>query len=183
VIVYLVRHTSVANKHNLCYGQSEIELADTFNEEARIIAGKLPSDIDLCISSPLKRCTKLAEYLHNKPIYLDDALKELNFGEWELQPWNDIDKETLAYWSKDFVNHACPDGESFARLNERVLGFWKSLLSKHDDKKVLLVTHGGVIRSLITHIKGKSSYDAFEFSVKPSCVMRLDTPSNIMVEK
>lgn len=178
MIVYLVRHTSVVNDRKLCYGQSEMDLTPDFEVEAAAVAAQLPSKIEVCISSPLKRCTQLAEYLcadSSLVVQIDDALKEFNFGEWEQVPWDEIDQQALDAWSKDFVHHPCPGGESFEQLHERVLQFWEQLHTKYRDQTVLLVTHGGVIRSLLTHAQHKPLKDAFEFNVEPGAVFRFES--------
>ena len=176
--VYLVRHTSVANDRKLCYGQSEVRLAASFGEEAAVVSVKLPAVIDVCISSPLTRCLRLAAYVcesRGLEFTTDNALKELNFGAWEQKPWDSIGEEAVSGWAKDFVNNPCPGGESFAMLDERVRRFWTALGQQYggDDENVVLITHGGVIRSMLSYL-GKAPLDkAFTFEVEPGDVVRV----------
>jgi len=175
MIIFLVRHTTVNNPRNLCYGQSEIPLADTFKAEARAIAQKLPTRIEACISSPSQRCTKLAKYLYGDTFTTSDALKELDFGAWELRPWSSIGEQEIAVWSEDFVHNPCPGGESFNDLQRRVLAFWHELQTQYEHKRVLLVTHGGVMRGLLAHIHKKPLQAAFGYRLDPASVVRIDT--------
>src|SRR5437879_4716773 len=88
--IYLIRHTAPAVQHGVCYGQSDIDVADSFEEEAKLVAVYLPSYVQYIITSPLKRCKKLADFLcpsHN--IQVSDDLKEIHFGTWELKKWDD----------------------------------------------------------------------------------------------
>ncbi len=171
--IYLIRHTTPLIEKGICYGQADLDLAASFLEEADRIREHIPSDIDAVYCSPAKRCKLLArELFAHHDIRYDDRLKELNFGHWELCAWNDIDKAALTTWMKDFVNIAVPGGESYLQLYERVTGFFCSLT---DVKKLALVSHGGVIRSIlsqINHVPLKASFHAF--SIDYSCVIRLD---------
>jgi alpha-ribazole phosphatase len=176
MIVYLVRHTQVNNPANLCYGRSDIGLADSFEREAGEVAAKLPpgSAIDMCISSPSTRCMRLAEYLYGVPVASEPSLMELDFGTWEMQPWDDIDRQAMDRWAEDFVNRPCPGGESFANLSARVSEFWDSLPSRSGSKTVVLVTHGGVIRALLALLHGQGLEKAFGSDVPPGYVTRVE---------
>lgn len=60
--LYLIRHTRPDIPPGVCYGQLDIGLADSFDEEAANILNWLPP-LDIIITSPLLRTRKLAEYL------------------------------------------------------------------------------------------------------------------------
>ncbi len=149
--VYVIRHTSVATEKNTCYGQSNVPLSDTFLIEAKQFKTKLPSNFDIVYCSPLKRCKELATELKLENIVFESALMEMNFGDWENQKWNDINQDDLNNWMIDFVNVKTPNGENLIDLFERVKFFLKNLkLQPH--KKVLLVTHAGVIRCIWAYL-------------------------------
>ncbi|WP_258932608.1 histidine phosphatase family protein [Flavobacterium oreochromis] len=113
-------------------------------------------------SSPLKRCTQLAEYCYSKEkIILDNRLKEMNFGKWELQPWDAILEEELNPWMADFVTIQVPMGESFQILYKRVVNFLYSLSQLSSDEPIVIFTHAGVIRSLICYLENQPLEQAF----------------------
>lgn len=170
--IYLIRHTEPHIEKGICYGQSDLEVADTFFAEVENIRQRLPSGIEEVYSSPSKRCRVLAaELFPSHTIQYDDRLKELNFGEWEMQCWNEIDKVELSEWMADFVTVAPPGGESYAQLYERVTDFFYSLM---EVKKLAIVSHGGVIRSILSHIKNLPLQKSFEvFSIGYGCVIGL----------
>ena len=124
---------------------------------------KLPDRWDQVYCSPLTRCRRLAEQLHSH-FEEDTRLQELNFGRWENQAWNDIDATELTPWMDDFVNVACPDGESYQMLAERAANFWKELTNKVD-KQVALVTHAGPIRALLAHTLSLPLAHSFQLTV------------------
>ncbi len=171
--IYLIRHTTPAVEHGVCYGQSDIDVAESFEEEAKRIAVCLPSSVKYVISSPLKRCKKLAELLFpHHDIVTDDDLKEIHFGKWELQKWNDIPQFELQPWMNDFVHTVIPGGESYLNLQTRAL--------KSFDRIVLLnvpttiITHGGVIRSILSHITNAPLQDSFTvFPLHYGCVVKV----------
>ncbi|MCC8174599.1 MAG: alpha-ribazole phosphatase [Odoribacter sp.] len=140
--VILIRHTSVGVPPGTCYGQTDVPLNTTFEEEAEIIKQNLQEkDFDKIYSSPLTRCRKLAEYCGYEKIDFKDSLKEINFGEWEMKPWDSL---PMKEWEKDWVNTPAPSGESFEQIFRRVSAFFEEL-KKQDYQSVAIFTHGGVM--------------------------------------
>lgn len=152
--IYLVRHTETICKKGICYGQSDVAIAEPFDLVFENIISQLPEEA-LIFSSPLKRCVILAKHIQNKIKTIsyqeDDRLKEMNFGNWELKNWNDILPEQLNPWMEDFVNIPASNGESFIELHKRVGEFLSSQISKEINKPVIIISHAGVIRSMICH--------------------------------
>ncbi len=144
----LVRHTSVQCKPNICYGQTDVDVARTFVEEAEKVSLQLGGCVfDAVFSSPLQRCTKLASHCGFSQPKLDNRLMELNFGDWEGIPWDEISDPNLDNWYADWVNVPTTNGESFAEQVERVRDFLGELKSGGYDE-VLAFAHAGVIRAV-----------------------------------
>lgn len=158
--VYLIRHTTPEVASGVCYGQSDIPLTSHFGEEALAVASTLPKSFDKVYTSPLKRCVALAETLVTSELITDDRLMELNFGAWELKPWDSLPQKELDVWMTDFVHEAPPQGESMVQLQERVLAWWGEL-DQCTDQKVAIVTHGGVIRVIKCHFNNIPLVEAF----------------------
>ena len=79
--IILIRHTSVDVPRGVCYGQTDVPLRDRFKEEATITAQQLQDDVfDAVFTSPLSRCTRLAEHCGYPDAIRDARLKELDFG-------------------------------------------------------------------------------------------------------
>ncbi len=170
--LYLIRHTTPDIKKGTCYGQADIGTTETFYEEARDIAPHLPPNITTVYSSPLTRCRQLAEHLFpQKEIVFDHRLKEISCGEWELRLWDEIEPPHLQQWMNDRINVCMPGGESYAQLYSRVVHFFDSLPQQGH---IALVSHGGVIRSLLSYINQVSIKDSFDvFSIRYGCVVHL----------
>lgn len=162
--VYVVRHTAVKVEKDLCYGQKEVPLADTFAEEARSLQSKLPNSFDAIYCSPVRRCKRLAQKFSRENIFYEKALMEMNFGKWEGKKWNDITQEELHKWMEDFVNIPTPKGENLLELYLRVSSFVDILRNK-DYERVLLITHAGVIRCLWAYLLEIPLYNIFKIPV------------------
>lgn len=173
--IYLIRHTSVDVPKGLCYGQSDVPLANTFEEEAKVIQTKLPStqvDFDLH-SSPLSRCTHLMEFLlPEKAFQTDKRWMEMNFGDWEMKLWNDIPEEESQLWMQDFVNVATPNGESFSQMIERVKAVWETTLQETTNDKII-VCHGGVLRTILHLILEIPAQKVFAVDIDYGAVIKI----------
>lgn len=155
--IFLVRHTTPAIEKGICYGQTDLNVADSFMEELAEIQAVLPTLADMQVyASPLQRCKKLAQALaQNQSAHLalefDERLMEMNFGEWEMRAWADIHPEVLQNWMKNFVEVPVPSGESHLKVHERVTDFWKEKLTLPHES-YCVVTHYGVMQSLLAHL-------------------------------
>jgi alpha-ribazole phosphatase len=65
VDIYLIRHTQTDTPKGLCYGQSDVPLLENFFDDARDVLTKLPT-CDIIFSSPLSRCTRLANLISDE---------------------------------------------------------------------------------------------------------------------
>ena len=127
--IYLIRHTTPLIEKGVCYGQSDIPLAETFYAEMNKLIHHLPDSLDIVYSSRLSRCTKLAQFIRAKELFkVDNRLLEMNFGDWEMKKWDEINERELNNWMKDFVDVRIPNGENFINLNQRVDNFIDELI-------------------------------------------------------
>ncbi len=143
---YLIRHPPPLISAGTCYGQSDIE-AEPLSPQARAeILRQLPEPVRAPIySSPLRRCSQTARALFpDGNITFDPRLQELNFGTWELTPWEQIPRQSLDAWAADLANFAPPSGESFRQLLTRCADF---ITSTAVEQPQIIVTHAGVIRA------------------------------------
>lgn len=180
--IYLIRHTTPLIEKGLCYGQLDIDVTDSFLEETELIKNVLPA-IEQVHSSPLIRCHKLASHLFpGQEISLEPGLMELACGEWEGIHWDAIPAEVIDPWMKDFVNVSTPGGESYIQMHKRVTECFTRIAE--GPKPVAIVTHGGVIRSILAHITNTPLVDSFgAFKISYGCVMKLQpTPTGFKYE-
>ena len=115
---------------------------------------------DRVISSPLQRCARFAEQLAARlgvPISLEKDLQELHFGAWEGQSaaaLMETDAEGLGLFWADPYRFTPPEGEPVSDFSARVLAAVERLHQAHAGERVLLVSHGGVMRLLLARARG-----------------------------
>jgi len=151
MIIHLIRHTTPDIKAGICYGQSDLALADSFEQEADAVLSKLLDRYDAVYTSPLQRCALLAAKLDSANLMNDDRLIEYNFGDWELMPWDDFKSEASQNWMNNFIDQAAPNGDSMLSMQARVTEFWTDLV-KSKYQRVAIVTHSGVQRLIHGHV-------------------------------
>ncbi len=176
--IWLIRHTTPAVDKGVCYGQLDLDVSDSFIDEAKAIKDCINEiTFDQVYTSPLIRCQRLAHKLFSEnTIHEDDRLMELNFGDWENKKWMDIDKATMESWANNFMDQSPPNGETFRQLVNRVNDFIDHLPSKVD--KVALVTHSGVIRALLMKYLQIPSERIFNLQLQYGAVAKINIISD-----
>lgn len=140
--LYLVRHPEPDIAPGICYGRLDVP-ARQFDVAAARLRTELPAGLPVW-SSPLQRCRALAEALHPAPLF-DARLQEMDFGRWEGVPWDLVSRAELDAWAGNVAGYAPPQGESALDVQGRVLAFVSGL----ESSEAILVTHAGVIRTLV----------------------------------
>ncbi len=150
--ILFIRHSSLAVPRGVCYGVSDIDVSIDFLLEADNLKKNLLSFVpDLVISSPLQRCVKLSLHLFDIEPEINSNLKEVNYGDWEGKNWGEINVKDDNLWMYVNINNQPPNGESFAELQKRVTKQLDFIL-KRPETKIAVVCHGGVIRSILSHL-------------------------------
>ncbi len=174
--IILIRHTTPHIKSGICYGSTDVDVKESFVEEANEIKCYIGQiNPDMVYSSPLTRCQKLSYFLYpNQGIITDDRLKEMDFGEWELMDWAKIDKKAIEHWSSDFVNIPTPEGENLKKVRDRALSVFNEIIEKQADQStVAVVTHSGIIRCLLAHYLHIPLESIFRLKLHFACVVKI----------
>jgi alpha-ribazole phosphatase len=87
-------------------------------------------------------------------------------------PWTAIKPDELNPWMADFVNVTVPGGESFKTMHQRCQQFWNELIG-HDIKNVVIITHAGFIRSILSHILEIPLNKVFQLDVDYGSVTKI----------
>ena len=178
--IYLIRHTTPLIEKGICYGQTDLDITDSFEEEVSMILPHIPRTNIKVYSSPLQRCKKLATALYSaEMIECHDELMELNCGDWEMQKWDEIPKTAIQPWMDDFVNVVVPNGESYVILNDRVVNKFEEIKNKGEN--AVIVAHGGVLRSILSYITNTPLKESFDvFTLHYGCVVKITINENKM---
>ena len=154
--LFLIRHPRPDIDTGICYGRSDIGIAEDPVTCAAALAPLLPHEAPLW-SSPLRRCLELARALHPSP-RIDDRLLEMDFGAWELQRWDDIPRTEIDAWAADPLGYTPPGGESPHALRMRVAAMLHEL-----PEVAILVAHGGVLRACAAELAGSADWQQLHF--------------------
>ena len=155
--VILVRHGQTKWNVELKYqGHSEIELTPTGLQQAELVAARLAKEpIAAVYSSDLGRALMTAQRIaavHSLSVTPVKGLREYCFGEWEGLTYQQIS----ARWPDISVNFfknpddvRVPGGESFGEVKARGEASVQQLVAQHPDQTIVLVSHGGTIRTIL----------------------------------
>lgn len=170
--VWFLRHgASTFNIEHRCQGCSnESELTIEGREGARLSGERLaPEGIRAVITSPLRRAADTAEELlkgvraqvRGIEFTTDSRLREIELYQWEGLALEEIPRrfpEQYREWRLRPDEFRMPaDNEirfPVRSLYDRVRSFWNDFLTTYAGKSILLVTHGGTIRALVTSALG-----------------------------
>jgi alpha-ribazole phosphatase len=150
--LYLIRHLVPFGADGTCYGRTDLRVDSALEAAAlRAIREVVPSSAPV-FSSPLQRCARLATAI-SKDVRYDARLVELDFGDWEMQPWDDIPRAEIDAWAADVVHYRPGGGESVLAMANRVCAFYDELGFQRLPEAVV-VCHAGVIRLLSARQRG-----------------------------
>ncbi|WP_097026431.1 alpha-ribazole phosphatase [Clostridium peptidivorans] len=171
--IYLLRHGQTEqNLKGFYYGNLDVDITSKGIKQIEYISNKVKNvTFDKIYVSNMKRALSSASIIsRNKDISFirDKRLNEMNLGVFEGKSYEDIQREypkEFQKWSDDWKYYAPPEGESYVDFYERVKVFFQEIL-KLEDENVLLVTHGGVIRSILTYVMGEDLDVFWKFGSK-----------------
>jgi alpha-ribazole phosphatase len=145
--VILVRHPQPLVAPGVCYGRTDLAVApEQLEQTLGALSTSLPAGLPL-YSSPLRRCAELATRLSPTSIY-DERLVEMDFGAWEMQPWDAIPRAAIDAWADDMVHYRPGGGESVLLMAERIASFHADLQRQHPGGGAIIICHAGTIRLL-----------------------------------
>ena len=155
--IYLVRHGDVNVPSDMCYGQLDCAVTDSFDDDllkltryvdTNVMSQLKVDETPLIISSPLTRCLALAEGLklnllstlnsgvsersqedvaNTIELQINEAFQEINFGDWEGLTWQDIGTQAIQNWSDNLLDYTFKNGESAREFDQRVIQAWDEL--------------------------------------------------------
>lgn len=177
----LIRHGETDWNNKLIFqGHSDKELNETGLINARKTAEILKNyRFDYIYCSDLKRAKQTAQLIANKmnkSILETKEIREIFFGEWEGLNFKKIEKnypDEFQAWKNDPLKNNPPEGEKIEQFNRRVNGFFDKLIKNHRGEKIIVVTHGGVIKSYLTEILAVSKNRYWQFQIDNNSITEL----------
>jgi broad specificity phosphatase PhoE len=189
--ITIVRHGQTEyNKTYTLQGTLDVPL----NEEGKAQAEKLSNFLKdypftHVYTSPLSRAYETAKAInqvHQLDLNVVDDLREIELGRWEGLTWKrvmDEDKETYDRFEDDDETLEF-DGEIIPKFHARAVDAFLKIVNNHDDlDNLLLVTHGGVIRAIVTHVLNIDREHRRNFSIENTSITEITYYKNRFVIK
>ena len=156
-----VRHGETDyNAERRIQGHLNVALNETGHLQAAALAAYL-ADLPLgaIYSSDLIRAYQTAEPIAEKqglPIHTDERLREINLGVFQGMTGDELRRshhhaDAYEMWRTD-DSYAPNGGESYGQLGDRTLAAWEQIAEESEAETVLIVTHGGNIKSLMMRL-------------------------------
>ncbi len=186
--IFFVRHGHTpATEMGLLYSDPKLELTTKGISQAAAAAHYICClSPDVIVRGSAVRVAQSAapiEELLNKKAHIVDGFEEWQVGDWEGRTYLDIkknDPDQYHAWSADPINNRPPNGESIADLCSRIGEALQALLANKDyaGKKICMVTHSGIIRSVLVHALGMPVNNFWRLSIPTGSISRIDYSQN-----
>lgn len=166
-VIGFVRHgVTEANKSRRIQGQTCWGLADDGHDQAASLAAHYGA-VDRVFSSPIQRAAETARAFEPPTAVYDDDLMEMAFGAWEGLLYDELLATDDDIVRRVFVgqeDHPRGGAERFADVSVRMRRFIEAA-GVAAGERVVAVSHGAAIKSLIADIHGRGNDINFDLSV------------------
>ena len=157
--LYLLRHFAHNGRLGAYYGSTNLPLKDL---------SMRPLELERALpvySSPLLRCTQSLKHLGVNDFTSLETAKEVDFGDWEgktFEEINSLEPTKVDEWAHG-ENFQFPGGEKVSDFENRMKALAITLRDVNED--LILVSHGGVIRTLLCAFLDIEFKKSFSFKV------------------
>lgn len=167
--LYITRHgETMRNAEQRVLGRTDDPLSEKGLAQAAKLAENLKdTEFDYIFSSPLTRAKQTAQAVAESKgmeVIVDERLIETNFGDFEGVPR--YCEEYQAAKRDHFKRY--PNGESYFDMAYRIYDFLFMLKREYADKRVLVVSHGGVCRIICNYFHDMEN-EEFVSHAFPNC--------------
>ena len=189
VKLILVRHAlTVDNQKSRLSGQIDSSISEEGREQIDKITNYLKDfDIDkiyTTTSSRTKDTVKKLSELKTIESLEKESLKEISFGDFEGLTFDEI-KDKYPKEFQDMIEkgyeYKYPNGESLIDSYNRVCIELDNIISNNDDRTILICSHGGTIRNIITYLISNSYKYHWNFKIDNGSVTILEVQDGFTV--
>jgi len=174
--IILVRHAEVVKEYKHKYnGHIDIPLSLKGKQQAKNLALKLQNiNFDKIYCSDLKRAKETLHIfnLKKETIYTQE-LREKSWGIHEGKSFEEIEESGIQYSNfNQWINDL--DGENLQFYIQRVEKYFKTTVFQQNVQSILVVTHAGVIKTLLSILNNISLEEAFSIELPYSSYISLN---------
>ena len=164
--IYLIRHGKTeANEKHLYCGSTDLPLSEAGREELQDVRYEIKNVRFL--TSDMKRTNETLRILFGDvPYEVEPRFQEVDFGIFEMRSYDEL-KDTPEYqtWlTGDNEANIPPKGESGVQMKARVLEAFAEIQAD-----TCIITHGGVIASIMEHLFPREGKNRYQWQPKPGC--------------
>ncbi|MCI9062342.1 MULTISPECIES: histidine phosphatase family protein [Romboutsia] len=189
VKLILVRHAlTVDNQKSRLSGHIDSSVSEEGKEQIDKITNYLKDfDIDkiyTTTSSRTKDTVKKLSELKSIEIIEKESLKEISFGDFEGLTFKEIENrypEEFQDMIKKGYEYKYPNGESLIDSYNRVCTELDNIISDCDNQTILICSHGGTIRNIITYLISNSYKYHWNFKIDNGSVTILEIQDGFTV--
>ena len=177
--IYFVRHGETVLTPTRKFsgtGSLDPELMQEGLDQAELVAEEaVKLGADVLIASPLKRTKQTAEAISRTTgldIIFDQSWYELSFGDWDGKSIEEVkaeDPDAYQAWLNSTA-YAPGGGESYDEASVRIEEALEKLVAEYPGKKIIVVTHNGVIKTAITLAIGAPAEAVFHVDATPCSI-------------
>ena len=177
--IYFVRHGETVLTPTRKFsgtGALDPELMQEGLDQAELVAEEaVKLGAEVLIASPLKRTRQTAEAIARTTgleIIFDEAWFELSFGSWDGKSIEEVkEEEPDAYqaWLNSTA-YAPGGGESWDQATVRIEEALEKLVAEYPGKKIIVVTHNGVIKTAVKLAMGAPAEAVFHVDAAPCSI-------------
>lgn len=189
VKLILVRHAlTIDNQKSRLSGHIDSSISEEGKEQIDKLTNYLKDfDIDkiyTTTSSRTKSTVKKLSELKSIEIIERESLKEISFGNFEGLTFDEI-KNKYPEEFQDMIQkgyeYKYPNGESLIDSYNRVYIELDNIISNNDDRTILICSHGGTIRNIITYLISNSYKYHWNFKIDNGSVTILEVQDGFTV--
>jgi probable phosphoglycerate mutase len=182
----LIRHGETDwNIAHRIQGHLDIPLNCTGLAQAEALSERLRDvDIDVLMSSDLQRALQTVAPIsrwHNLPVTREAGLRERHLGVLQGKTPEEAMNAApaaLQVWRSRSVCADLEQGESLAAFAQRVVETLSELASRYRDKRIVAVTHGGVVDIAYRHANNMSLETERTFPIHNASINKLRVTEN-----
>lgn len=180
--IYLIRHGETNGNANRVVQTPDTPLSKKGYKQAQEFANAYCDfPISCIVSSDYTRAQSTAIALHSKldiPYITNKLLRERNFGDLRGHAYANIPDDIMAH------DYYPPNGESYAEFTLRVGKAWQQImtLAQNEEAGLLVMTHGLVLRCILSDILLLPEHDLVQTDIQNTCVTKVTGPKYTSVE-
>ena len=177
--IYFVRHGETILTPTRKFsgtGALDPELMQDGLDQAELVAKEaVKLGAEILIASPLQRTRQTAEAIARKTgleIIFDEAWFELSFGSWDGKSIEEVkaeDPDAYQAWLNS-TSYAPGGGESYDQASVRIEEALEKLVAEYPGKKIIIVTHNGVIKTVVKLAMGAPAEAVFHIDASPCSI-------------